>query len=58
MNLNIAKEWFQKHAALEADLEIGAGMSACHCIGPKNGQPVCPCRMRKETAFQEHRPAA
>lgn len=19
---------------------------SCFCIGPKNGQPVCPCRMR------------
>lgn len=21
-------------------------MSACNCIGPQNGQPLCPCRMR------------
>lgn len=21
-------------------------MSACYCIGPQNGQPLCPCRMR------------
>lgn len=21
-------------------------MSACGCIGPQNGQPVCPCQMR------------
>jgi hypothetical protein len=19
---------------------------ACFCVGPQNGQPVCPCRMR------------
>ena len=21
-------------------------VSACCCIGPQNGQPVCPCKMR------------
>lgn len=21
----------------------------CHCIGPQNGQPVCPCQMRSVT---------
>lgn len=21
-------------------------MSACNCIGPQNGQPLCPCMMR------------
>lgn len=21
-------------------------MSTCFCVGPQNGQPVCPCRMR------------
>lgn len=21
-------------------------MSACFCVGPKNGEPLCPCRMR------------
>jgi hypothetical protein len=46
MKLNITGEWFMKRAALEADHEIGAGMNACHCVGPQNGQPVCPCRMR------------
>lgn len=20
-------------------------MRACHCVGPQNGDPVCPCRM-------------
>lgn len=20
---------------------------ACNCIGPQNGEPVCPCRMRR-----------
>lgn len=23
--------------------------SACCCIGPQNGEPVCPCRMRNVT---------
>jgi hypothetical protein len=21
-------------------------MSGCFCIGPQNGEPLCPCRMR------------
>lgn len=21
-------------------------MNACACIGPQNGEPVCPCRMK------------
>lgn len=23
--------------------------AACHCVGPQNGEPVCPCRMRMVT---------
>lgn len=23
-----------------------AGMRACNCIGPQNGEPACPCAMR------------
>lgn len=49
MQLSITKEWFDKRAALEGDLEIGAGLRACHCIGPQNGQPVCPCAMQSVT---------
>lgn len=49
VNLQIIKEWFDRHAALEGDHEIGAGLRACHCIGPQNGQPVCPCAMRGVT---------
>ena len=22
-------------------------MTACFCIGPQNGEPYCPCRMRE-----------
>lgn len=25
------------------------GLHICNCIGPQNGQPVCPCRMRGVT---------
>jgi hypothetical protein len=49
MQLSITKEWFDKRAALEGDHEIGAGLRACHCIGPQNGQPVCPCSMQSVT---------
>jgi hypothetical protein len=49
MKLVITKEWFEKRAALEADHEIGAGLRPCNCIGPQNGQPVCPCAMRSVT---------
>jgi hypothetical protein len=50
MNLNIAKEWFERHAALEGDHEIGAGRShACNCIGPQKGAPLCPCMMQSVT---------
>lgn len=27
----------------------GNEMRACNCIGPQNGQPVCPCAMRGVT---------
>lgn len=27
----------------------GSEMRACNCIGPQNGQPVCPCAMRSVT---------
>lgn len=45
MNLSITKEWF----AARAHLEDGHDVHACGCIGPQNGQPVCPCRMRGVT---------
>jgi len=49
MQLDITKEWFARRAALEGDSEIGAGLRPCNCIGPQNGQPVCPCAMRSVT---------
>lgn len=49
MNLNITKEWFERHAALEGSHEIGAGMHSCNCIGPQRGEPLCPCMMRGVT---------
>ncbi|MGF6157787.1 hypothetical protein M2267_003046 [Ensifer sp. KUDG1] len=42
MKLDISKGWILKRAALED----GHDVHACNCIGPQNGQPVCPCRMR------------
>lgn len=45
MQLNITKEWFQSRA----HFEDGHDVHACGCIGPQNGQPVCPCRMRGVT---------
>ena len=24
----------------------GSNVHACNCIGPQNGQPLCPCSMR------------
>lgn len=49
MQRSITKEWFMRKAALEGDHEISAGMHPCNCIGPQNGQPVCPCAMRSVT---------
>ncbi|MFN3833408.1 MAG: hypothetical protein ACK4SQ_14375 [Allorhizobium sp.] len=42
MELSITEEWLMRRAALED----GHDVHACNCIGPQNGQPVCPCRMR------------
>lgn len=25
---------------------MSTNISSCYCIGPQNGEPVCPCRMR------------
>lgn len=41
MMLNISKAWFEARSRLEGDHEV----RACHCVGPQNGAPVCPCRM-------------
>lgn len=35
----LAKMQQQGHPALQP----------CHCIGPQNGQPACPCQMRNAT---------
>lgn len=26
--------------------KIEASASACFCVGPQNGEPLCPCQMR------------
>lgn len=32
--------------AMHVPLKGGEMVSSCNCVGPKNGQPLCPCRMR------------
>ena len=33
----------------------GHGMRSCGCVGPQNGDPVCPCRM---PAYREQQAGA
>lgn len=28
-------------------------VGACACVGPQNGEPFCPCRMKREAAKQQ-----
>ena len=39
---------FQKIAGRQAtELErLANGFQPCNCVGPQNGEPVCPCAMR------------
>lgn len=30
----------------------GTGVSTCCCVGPRNAEPYCPCRMRIEGIFE------
>ena len=46
MKLEISKRWSMTMAELENGQEVGAGSLACFCVGPQNGEPLCPCRMR------------
>lgn len=32
-----------------ADIEKAAATRTCFCIGPQNGDPVCPCKMAAHT---------
>lgn len=32
-----------------SDLDRKRQMHACNCVGPRNGQPLCPCAMRGVT---------
>jgi hypothetical protein len=34
------------------ELKGATEAQACHCIGPQNGCPVCPCEARKRGIFQ------
>lgn len=27
---------------------------SCHCIGPQNGQPYCPCEMKAKKVFERN----
>lgn len=49
MQMNITAEWFVSKEALESGKEISAGYRPCNCIGPQNGEPLCPCAMRGVT---------
>lgn len=42
MRLNITKEWFERHVALEGDLEIGAGFMP-RWYPPAYGDCRCAC---------------
>ena len=30
-------------------VNVSSESAACFCIGPQNGEPLCPCRMRNVT---------
>lgn len=32
-------------------------MSMCSCLGPQNGEPLCPCRMRAAEFYLTRKPA-
>ena len=46
MKMHVSEEWCRTMAKKEEGHEVGAGLMACFCIGPQNGEPLCPCRMR------------
>lgn len=48
MRLAIAKEWFERQAALEGDLEVNN--KTCFCIGLQIGQKLCPCALAAESS--------
>ena len=31
---------------MQQQLQSNGNFSACFCMGPQNGQPLCPCQMR------------
>jgi hypothetical protein len=37
------------------EYKIGAGprVRACFCVGPQNGEPYCPCRMRELRVYKK-----
>lgn len=45
---SVARMWLQclESAQFQKNLCAPAVATQCNCIGPQNGQPVCPCQMR------------
>lgn len=43
-----SKEWADLYRPATAGLTVAARdqARACFCVGPQNGEPLCPCRMR------------
>ena len=37
---DVLRKYFEQKSA------AGAPSHACNCIGPQNGEPLCPCQMR------------
>lgn len=36
----------EQHLAKLRQCQPSTALNLCNCIGPQNGQPVCPCQMR------------
>lgn len=45
-------EWHGTHGM--ANILKSSGQRACYCIGPQNGEPLCPCGMRAKNS-EEHK---
>ena len=35
-------------------ISSGSGAHACCCVGPQNGEPMCPCEMRSRGIFKRN----
>lgn len=47
--INRFKESVQKHG-FEQAFEMFTAQTACGCMGPRDGEPYCPCEMHTATA--------